>query len=776
MSASRSLVHSASLAILALALALPCPAQGSKADYKRANNLGEQYRNKVHRFAPKIQWMEDGKGVWWATQQGEKVLYSRVTAATGKRVVSHDPMELGLAEVSHALKPRSSWSHLDAGGVATTVVFENTFDQAVRLYWVSTSGKFVQYGTIAAGEKLSMSTYANHAWVLDFKANDLAGIFIAEPWSRTARIDEESRKVAMRPKKRPQSKEPKLKIIDNNLHIRNKRGQYIALSKNGTAADPYLPNPHWSPDKSRVLAFQESVVELRQIPLVESSPKDQVQPKTTWIGYRKPGDKIPQRRPRLFNVARKKQLPIDDDLFQDSFRVNQVHWAPDSSKVFCLYNQRGHQQLAMRSINAKTGAVTTLVDERSNTFIDYSQKSQLRWLDSKAQLLWASERDGHNHLYRYDTRTGKLLNQVTRGSWVVRSIEAVDEAKEQIWFMAMGIHAEQDPYYQHLVRVDFDGSNLVVLTQSNATHVCTLSDDRSLFIDRWSRIDQASVTELRDASDGSLILELGRDEVHDLLQVGYVPPQPFVAKGRDGKTDIHGIIIRPSNFDPERKYPVIEAIYAGPHGFFVPKGWELHLRDRRMADLGFIVVRVDGMGTNWRSKAFHDVCWQNLKDSGFPDRIAWMRAAAQLHPEMDLTRVGIYGGSAGGQSALAALLHHGDFYDAAASDCGCHDNRMDKIWWNEAWMGKIGPHYASSSNVTHASKLTGKLLLTVGELDRNVDPASTLQVVNALIAADKEFDFVMMPGAGHGIGEGQYLFRKRQDFFVRSLYGLEPRH
>ncbi len=194
-----------------------------------------------------------------------------------------------------------------------------------------------------------------------------------------------------------------------------------------------------------------------------------------------------------------------------------------------------------------------------------------------------------------------------------------------------------------------------------------------------------------------------------------------------------------------------------------------------MAELGFIVVQIDGMGTNWRSRAFHGVAWQNLKDGGFPDRIAWMRAAAAKDPAMDLERVGIYGGSAGGQNAMAALLHHGDFYDAAVADCGCHDNRMDKIWWNEAWMGRMGPHYADSSNVTHAKNLAGDLFLTVGELDRNVDPASTMQVVDALIKADKDFDFVIVPGAGHGIGESPYLFRRRMDFFVRKLWGTEPR-
>jgi dipeptidyl aminopeptidase/acylaminoacyl peptidase len=284
------------------------------------------------------------------------------------------------------------------------------------------------------------------------------------------------------------------------------------------------------------------------------------------------------------------------------------------------------------------------------------------------------------------------------------------------------------------------------------------------------------VTELRRASDGSLVCELERADVSALLATGWRPPERFAAPGRDGATPIHGLLIRPSTFDPARRYPVLEDIYAGPQDFHVPKTFGLQLRQRSLAELGFIVVMIDGMGTNWRAKAFHDVCWKNLADAGFPDRIAWMKAAAARHPEMDLSRVGIYGGSAGGQNALGALLLHGDFYKAAAADCGCHDNRMDKIWWNELWMSwPVGPHYEAQSNATLAKNLQGKLLLTVGELDDNVDPASTMQVVSALVKADKDFDLLVIPGARHGAGESPYGQRRRQDFFVRHLLGVEPR-
>jgi dipeptidyl-peptidase-4 len=281
---------------------------------------------------------------------------------------------------------------------------------------------------------------------------------------------------------------------------------------------------------------------------------------------------------------------------------------------------------------------------------------------------------------------------------------------------------------------------------------------------------------LRSSADGHLICELERGDWTELLRTGWRAPERFVAKGRDGTTDIYGLIFRPTNFEPGKKYPVIEDLYAGPQSAFVPKGFAAYYKAQALAELGFIVVKIDGMGTSHRSKAFHDVCWKNLVDSGFPDRILWMQAAAKQDSSLDVTRVGVFGGSAGGQSATCALLTHGEFYQVAVSDCGCHDNRMDKIWWNELWMGwPVGPHYAEQSNVTLAHRLQGKLLLIVGELDTNVDPASTMQVVNALVKADKDFELLVIPGSNHGSAESAYGARRRQDFFVRHLLGVEPR-
>jgi dipeptidyl aminopeptidase/acylaminoacyl peptidase len=269
------------------------------------------------------------------------------------------------------------------------------------------------------------------------------------------------------------------------------------------------------------------------------------------------------------------------------------------------------------------------------------------------------------------------------------------------------------------------------------------------------------------------MLPLEKGDMSAAVEAGWRPPEVFVAKGRDGVTDIWGIIVRPFTFDPAKKYPVIEQIYAGPQGSFVPKTWGGGQGLLSTAELGFVLVQIDGMGTNNRSKAFHDVAWKNLGDAGFPDRVLWHKAVNAKYPWYDITRVGVYGTSAGGQNAAGAVLFHGDFYDAAFASSGCHDNRMDKIWWNEHWMGEIGPHYEASSNVVNAHRLKGRLFLAVGEMDTNVDPSSTMQVVDALIRARKDFDLLVVPNGGHG-ATGPDGTRRRNDFFVRWLLGVNP--
>lgn len=550
----------------------------------------------------------------------------------------------------------------------------------------------------------------------------------------------------------------------------------VNMRYNAEDIDPPRPEVFWSPDSQWIATIQTRAGVDREVTLVDSAPDQSLQPVTRTYPYLKPGDEIPTQILRLFHLKTGKEIRPDGNLISNPWRLNRFRWAPDSSEFYFQYNQRGHQVLRVLAVDVSTGSTRTVIDERSKTFVDYAYKNELRWLKGGDEALWMSERSGWNHLYRYDMKSGEVLNSVTEGEWVFRGIEFLDEDKGEIIFSASGVYPGQDPYYIHYGKVNLDGTSLTWLTDADGTHEVKWGPERAYLIDSYSRVDQAPRIELRQTATGRKLLELEVADTARLEATGWKSPERYEALGRDGETKIYGVIFRPMDFDPEVSYPVIEKIYAGPHGAFVPKSFRSFHSAQAMAELGFIVVQVDGMGTNHRSKAFHDVCWKNLGDSGFPDRRLWIEAAAADYPQMDLNRVGIFGGSAGGQSALRALLAHGDFYHAAVADCGCHDNRIDKIWWNELWMSwPVGPHYHEQSNVTQAHRLEGDLLLVVGELDQNVDPASTYQVVDALIQADKDFEMLMIPGAGHGAAETPYGSRKRQDFFVEKLMGVTPR-
>ena len=559
------------------------------------------------------------------------------------------------------------------------------------------------------------------------------------------------------------------------------------LSSDGSKGNAYDPESIvWSPDSTRIAAYRVRPGYRRIVYRVESSPADQVQPKLHEQLYVKPGDAVDLDQPSVFHVEPAKQLTIDNALFPNPYVMSRLTWRADSKTVAFEYTHRGHQAIRIIEVDAATGAARAVISEEPKTFYNSWRKFSHDVGNAGKELIWMSERDGWNHLYLYDGATGKVKNQITKGEWVVRGVTRVDEQKRQIWFSASGMYPGKDPYLVHHYRIDFDGSNLVTLTEADANHDVRFSSDMAYYVDTYSRVDMPTVSELRRTADRSLVATLEKPDVTALLAAGFKYPEVFTAKGRDGTTDIWGVIIRPTNFDPKKKYPVVENIYAGPHSSFVPKTFwpfgphssgDKVIGMQMLAEMGFIVVQIDGMGTANRSKAFHDVAWQNVGDAGFPDRILWHKAAAAKYPYYDITRVGIYGGSAGGQNSVGGLLFHPEFYKAAVSFNGCHDNRMDKIGWNEQWMGyPLDDRYGKSSNVDNAGKLQGQVLLVVGELDMNVDPASTMQVVNALIKANKMFDLLVIPGGGHGAGRTngpvEYGLRRTYDFFVRHLQGV----
>ncbi len=533
---------------------------------------------------------------------------------------------------------------------------------------------------------------------------------------------------------------------------------------------------HWSPDSTRFTIGKNTAHPVRQIHYVRSSPEDSTQPENFSKNYPKAGDLLNIALPVIAYVDGREALEVESALIENPYDLRKWGWRPDGDRFLFEFIERGFGAHRVVELNTETRKQRVLVDETDEKFIQVYGNSFRQDLKGGDEILWLSERDGWNHLYLLNGKTGDVIRRLTKGKWVVRNVVAVDEATRTAIVEISGYYPEQDPYYLHYAKVDLEGGSMTLLTDGDGTHELLWSPDGAYYSVKWSRIDQPPTHELRRLSDGKKIATLAEPGSLDMLnKVSWQKPQRFVAKDRNCEFDIHGMILRPRAFEAGRRYPVVEAIYAGPHGSFTPRAWRTsHGGMSEMADAGFIVVKLDALGTNHRGKKFQQIAYQNLIDSGFPDRIKWIRAAAAEIPEMDLSKVGIYGGSAGGQSALAALLTHPEFYKAGAADCGCHDNRMDKIWWNEQWMDwPVGPQYEANSNLTHIDKLQGHLLLTVGELDTNVDPSSTYQVVDALVKADKDFEYYCVPGAGHGVGERPYLRRKRIEFFQRWLGGAK---
>ncbi len=571
-------------------------------------------------------------------------------------------------------------------------------------------------------------------------------------------------------------------VRDHDLHICAPDGDdWIPLSTDGIQGNAY-GNVQWSPDSNMIVAFRIQPGDNKQVHLIKSTPENGGRAELTSRPYALPGDKFDTFELNLFDIKDQKQ--IKPDLEAVDFGFPRIRWKGGSGHFTFEKVDRGHQRYRLIDVDSHTGATFNIIDEQTETFIWTAHTEDVRmprvnWLEKTDEIVYYSERDGWRHLYLVDSANGGIKNQITKGNFVVRSIDQIDEEKRQIWFTASGMSSEQDPYLIHYFRINFDGSDLVALTEGNGNHVVQFSPDRSYLIDTYSRVDLPPVHELRRASDGGLLCRLEQADISELQAQGFRPPEVFTAKGRDGKTDIWGVLTRPVDFDPNKKYPIIESIYAGPQGSFVPKSFSTRNRYSSLANRGYIVVQIDGMGTANRSKAFHDVCWKNLKDAGFPDRILWIKAAAEKYPFMDISRVGVYGTSAGGQNAAGALLFHPEFYKVASANCGCHDNRMDKSSWNEQWMGyPVGPQYSECSNIDNAGLLQGHLLLIHGEVDTNVPPESTLRFVDALVKADKDFELIFIPGGGHGAGQaGSYHRRRMYDFFARHLQGADlPNH
>jgi dipeptidyl-peptidase 4 len=459
-----------------------------------------------------------------------------------------------------------------------------------------------------------------------------------------------------------------------------------------------------------------------------------------------------------------------------------VKWSDDSRHVAFVSTSRDHRETALRIADAATGAVRDVLEEVVPTFFE-SGNGRVNWhvLHGSDEVIWFSQRDDWGHLYLHDLNTGELKRRITSGAGNVTQVLRVDEANRTLYFLGVGREEGRDPYFQHFYRVGLDGRNLELLTPENANHEITLSPDGRFFVDAYSTPDTPPVAVLRTAA-GAVVLELERTDITRLRATGWTPPTPFTVKARDGETELYGLMYRPTDFDSTKAYPIINHIYPGPQrGSIGSRSFSAARGDARaIAELGFIVVQIDGMGTPGRSKRFHEAYYGDMGDNTLPDQVTGMQQLAARHAWIDLDRAGIYGHSGGGYATAAALFRHPDFFKVGVSQAGNHDNRAYEDDWAEKWMGLLElnadgtSNYDDQANQNHAQNLRGKLLLAHGTLDTNVPPYNTYLVVDALIRHNKDFDLIMFPNRGHGFGNEAYMMRRRWDYFVRHLMGAEP--
>ncbi len=710
--------------------------------YKRMERLDSVARNKVFKTTITPHWQPDGKSFWYRNILKDSVTeYILTDIPSGRKAKAFDHEKLATA-----LNTTGNGTFKGLRLKIDEMYFEN------RQLTLKTESKWYQADLdsykITSLEKPSLAPPPDKGWT--------------RQRPRWMRVVSDSL-----------SPDKKLKIYvrNGNVYLSQAGGSGASqITYNGSPQKPYGALS-WSPDGRFVVAYRITPQEDKTVSFILSSLPGTSRGQVRTRPYAQPGDEEPSYEMFVLRMTDKSIIKVQSDPI-DFFENPVLRWRTDSRHFTFEKADRGHQRFRIIEADAETGKTTNILDEKTTTFI-YEQKIYTHYLPEKKEIIWISEKDGWKHLYLIDELSGRV-NPITQGNWVVRSVDSINVRNREIWFQASGMNPGEDPYHIHYYRIGFDGKNLVRLTHANATHRLIFSPDRNYYLDTYSKVNTPPVTELRKTEDGSLIMELEKADISEYLGLGLKLPEIFTAKGRDGVTDIWGIVCRPSTFDPSKKYPVIENIYAGPQDSFTPKAFMGYGEMQSMAELGFIVVQMDGMGTYNRSKAFHDVCWQNLADAGLPDRISWIKQLALKYPQADTSKVGLYGTSAGGQNSLGALLFYPDFYKAAVSACGCHDNRVDKQWWNEQWMGyPVGPHYEAQSNVTNAHKLRGDLLLIVGEADTNVPPESTYRVADALIKANKDFELLTIPGMGHSDG-GPYGRRKKRDFFVKSLLGVNP--
>jgi dipeptidyl-peptidase-4 len=746
------------VAVLWLFVALPAAlAQGSLGDYQRAEKfLPGNVRHLVYVADVSPHWIEKTNRFW----------YRRVGAKVGSK-----ESEFVLVDAEQ----NTSRPAFDHERLATAL------SQAAKQEYSATALPFSEIEFVDGGKAIRFSVDAAQ-W----------SCALATYECQKEQAHPEITNEVLSPNKRWAAS-----VKEHNLYLRDvSTGTMLQLTNDGVAGWDYatpLPSLRvmvdqgteevkqpaavfWSPDSSKLVSYRIDSRNSGRFTSLQFVPPHQLRPRAFTYVYPLPGEVLAKAEPIIFDIQSGKRIDVQSPAIELPFQDGPgFDWFPDSKSFYYDDDARGFKAKELRVVDASTGEQKVLVREQADSYLDPGE-TFYRFVEATGEILWSSERDGWNHLYIYNRKTGQLENQITQGPWVVRGIEHIDEKNRRVYFLANGREKGEDPYQAHLYGVGLDGNGLQLLSPENANHSVSLSPDGTFFVDNYSRPDLPAEAVLRRTKDGSEVRVLEKTDASELLKTGWKFAEPFQGKAADGTTDLYGLIWRPSNFDPAKKYPIVEFVYTGPQWFFVPKAFAGTLGLQSMAELGFVVVMVDGRGTAGRSRAFHQFSYRNLGGS-FEDHVAMIKQMAERYPYLDATRVGVFGTSAGGYGAAHAMLAFPEFYKVGVSTSGDHDARLDKAWWNEAYQGyPVQDDYAAQSNVTMAARLQGHLLLEHGDIDDNVHPVETIRFVDALMKANKNFDMLFVPNMFHGeSGEhALYLVRRRWDYFVQYLLGMTP--
>ena len=745
-------------------------------DYARAEKfMGYDVNPLVYHGVARPTWMEDGR-FWYRDNGPEGVTFMVVDPAKGTKAPAFDQTKLAAAlTAATGGRMKADPHHL--------VVSEITFsegDKTVvvgngsRKFRCDLSGAGVCTEVIAAGAKPSEQTGGGRVRSATDVSPDKTKAAFIRGWNLWVR------EVAT-------GKETQLTtdgVKDYGYATDNAGWQ---MSDN-----PILV---WSPDSKKIATFQQDQRKDGEMYLV---PVTNGHPALKAWKYPLVGDKDVTMIERVIievdgaKMIRLKMPPdqhrstlCDDVSCRGGSGWDDVQWSDDGTHLAFVSTSRDHKQEWMRIADASTGEVRDVMGETTAKFYESgNDKVNWKYLSKTNELLWFSEKDNWGQMYLYDVATGKLKNQITHGEGNVTQVLHVDEKARTICFVGVGKEAGVDPYFQHYYSIKFDGKDMKLLTPENADHAITASPDGRYFVDVYSTVTQPETAVVRDDT-GKVVVDVAKQDITKLVAAGWVPPMPIAVKGRDGKTDVYGFMFKPTSFDASKKYPIVNHVYPGPQtGSCGGRGFAAAHGDMQsLAELGFIVVCIDGMGTPWRSKAFHEAYYANLGDNTLPDQVSGMRDLAAKYPWIDLDKVGIYGHSGGGNATGAAMFHYPDFFKVGIAESGNHDQRDYEDDWAEKWAGLEvknadgTSNYDSQANQNFVKDLKGKLLLVHGSMDNNVPMNNTLLVVEALIKANKDFDLLIIPNVAHGYGEAsQYMARRRWDYFVKNLAGNIPPH